>query len=327
MAPGARAQAESRGQPLRRFVALRGPSELADQSEQERLFTALLDRAKALCEERLAEDPDDLEATYLLGSTYGLRASFEVTVNHDTRGALSDAKEAWRLEKLVVTADPRYYDAYLTIGVYEYVTGSLPFYLRWIASLAGFRGSKSDGIVKIEAAARSGRTSWRDAKTVLSVIYAREERFEEALKLLRELAIAAPHNHVLRLNAAYCLSQLGRYPEAAESYAEALRVARPHARFRRADVRVLEARARLFGADPERAIGIARAVLEDLTLEEDVTTRARLVLAQALDSSGRREEALVQWQELARAKNVDGSKAMAKRALRTPWSVPAGKPR
>src|SRR5204862_607844 len=105
----------------------------------------------ALSEAQLAKDPEDLEATYLLGSTFGLRASFEVTVNHDTKGALADARQAWTLQKAVVTKDPRYYDAYLTIGVYEYITGSLPFYVRWIATLAGFRGSKPEGIVKIEA--------------------------------------------------------------------------------------------------------------------------------------------------------------------------------
>ena len=77
--------------------------------------------------------------------------------------------------------DPTYIDAQITIGLYEYVVGSLPLPIKVVAGATGYRGSKKKGLAMLEQVAKEGRWAQDDAKTVLVLLYTREKRFNDVL--------------------------------------------------------------------------------------------------------------------------------------------------
>jgi hypothetical protein len=59
--------------------------------------------------------------------------------------ALRDGSDAVDHHRAVLKLDPKYIDAQVTIGLYEYAVGSLPLPVKLLAGLTGFRGSKKKG--------------------------------------------------------------------------------------------------------------------------------------------------------------------------------------
>ena len=69
----------------------------------------------------------------------------------------------------------------------------------------GHRGSKKRGIATIERVAREGNWVKEDAKTLLIMLYKRENRFTDAVALGRELGAKYPRNYLYRLETAEAL--------------------------------------------------------------------------------------------------------------------------
>jgi tetratricopeptide (TPR) repeat protein len=168
-------------------------------------FRTLTREAKRLAEARLKVNPRDIEAIDALAAVAGLKASFEEAVERRHFAALRDGSEAVDRHREVLRLDPNYIDAQLTIGLYEYVLGSLPLPAKLLAGLTGARGSKRRGLAALEKVAREGRWSRDDAKSVLILLYTREKRFPEVLTLARELSAKYPRNYLFRLEAADAL--------------------------------------------------------------------------------------------------------------------------
>src|ERR1044071_5314953 len=99
---------------------------------------------------------------------------------------LRDANDAVGHHREVLKLDPKYIDAQITIGLYEYVVGSLPLPVKILAGATGYRGSKKRGLKMLEQVAAEGRWAQDDAKSVLILLYTREKRFAEVVKLTRE---------------------------------------------------------------------------------------------------------------------------------------------
>src|SRR5207237_7289935 len=93
--------------------------------------------AKQLAEARLKQNPRDTEALYFLGATQGLKASFEGAVERRFIAALRDGSDAVDKHRDVLKLDPNFNDARITIGMYDYILGGLPFPVRVLAGLTG----------------------------------------------------------------------------------------------------------------------------------------------------------------------------------------------
>ena len=74
----------------------------------------------------------------------------------------------------------------------------------------------------LEQVAKEGRWSQDDAKTVLILLYTREKRFEDVLKLTRELSAKYPRNYLLRLETADALVSLAGVKRKAKDTAAAV---------------------------------------------------------------------------------------------------------
>jgi len=133
-------------------------------------FRNLTRESRRLAEAKLKEDPKNVEALDFLANTEGLKASFEEAVERRHFAALRDGNDAVDHHREVLKLDPEYIDAQITIGLYEYVVGSLPLAIKIVAGATGYRGSKKRGLAMLEQVAKEGRWAQDDAKSVLTFV-------------------------------------------------------------------------------------------------------------------------------------------------------------
>ena len=295
-------------------------------------FRSLTREAKRLAEAKLKQDPKNIEALDFLANTEGLQAAFEEAVERRHFAALRDGNDAVNHHREVLKLDPNYIDAQLTIGLYEYVVGSLPLPVKILAGATGFRGSRKRGLTMLEQVAKEGRWSQDDAKTVLVLLYRREKRFADVLKLARELSAKYPRNYLLRLETADALVSLAGVKRKEKDLAAAVQAEKEaFATFdellRDRNVRDTAARALdlihfKYGEVLMTAGYHDRAAKEFLAAtrvdhaEAGLITMAHLYAARCFDVSGKRDEALAHYKEVLARPNVYDAHDEAKRGLR-----------
>ncbi|MFN8058768.1 MAG: hypothetical protein U0Q12_06340 [Vicinamibacterales bacterium] len=169
------------------------PPELAKR------FNDDIERALRLAERAAASHPDDAEALYQLGATVGLQASYVATVEGRVVGAFRAAKRAYDSHERVLALAPARKDAGLIVGTYRYLVATLSLPVRWLAYVAGFGGGKERGLALIEQAAASPNDAQSDARFALVLLYNRERRFDDALRVIGELERTYPRNRLLWL--------------------------------------------------------------------------------------------------------------------------------
>ena len=295
-------------------------------------FRNLTREARRLAEAKLKQDPKNIEALDFLANTEGLKASFEEAVERRHFAALRDGNDAVDHHREVLKLDPKYVDAQITIGLYEYVVGSLPLPVKILAGATGFRGSKKRGLALLEQVAKEGHWSQDDAKTVLILLYTREKRFDDVLKFTRELSVKYPRNYLLRLETADALVSLAGVKRKAKDTAGAVQAEKEaFATFdevlRDRNVRDTAARALdlihfkygealLIAGYNERAAKEFLAATKVEHAEAGLITMAHLYAARSFDVAGKREEALAQYKEVLARPNVYDAHDEAKKGLR-----------
>jgi tetratricopeptide (TPR) repeat protein len=305
-------------------------------------FRNLSREAKRLAEAKLKQDPKNLEALDFLANTEGLKAAFEEAVERRHFAALRDGNDAVNHHRDVLKLDPKYIDAQITIGLYEYVVGSLPLPIKVLAGVTGFRGSKKRGLSMLEQVAKEGRWAQDDAKTVLVLLYTREKRFADVLTLTRELSAKYPRNYLLRLETADALVALAGVKRKDKDLAGAVQAEKEaFATFdellrdrnaREAAVRALDLIHFKYGEVLLMAGQTDRAAKEFLSstkvehAEPGLVTMAHLYAARAFDASGKRDDALAQYKAVLSRPNVYDAHDEAKKGLRQAYKVEVQSP-
>ena len=184
-----------------------------------------IDRAIKAADARLKKNPNDIQALYSKGAANATLASFEGTIKRSYLTAARKAKAARDLHRDVLKLDPDFHDAEMTIGIYNYVVASAPRWARFTILFAlGISGDgKDEGIRQLESAVRNGKRVVTDAKSLLVVVYTREKRYEEALKLDSDLHNAYPRNFMYELSMASIQGKMNQWDVATETYQKILR--------------------------------------------------------------------------------------------------------
>ncbi len=299
-------------------------------------FRNLTRDAKRLSEARLKQYPGDIEALDFLAATAGLRASFLEAVERKHFAALREGSEAVDRHKDVLKLDPNYVDAELTIGIYEYVIGSLPLPVRLLVGITGARGSKKRGLERLERVAKEGRWAQDDAKSALLLLYTREGRFRDIVPIARELGAKYPRNYIFRLEEAKALiavaeeeRKANNLTAAAQAEKEALKTFEDllsDRALRDTVGRALDLVHFKFGEVLMTAGHADRAAKEFMTAtraehaDPGMVTMAHLYAARAYDVAGKRDEAVAQYQKVLDRPNVYAAHDQAKRGLREPYT-------
>jgi len=294
-------------------------------------FRNLTRQARTLAEAKLKQEPKNIEALDFLANTEGLKASFEEAVERRHYAALRDGNDAVDHHREVLKLDPKYIDAQITIGLYEYVVGSLPLPIKVLAGATGYRGSKKRGLAMLEQVAKEGRWAQDDAKSVLILLYTREKRFADVLTLTRELSAKYPRNYLLRLETADALVALAGVKRKEKDLAGAVQLEKESFAvfdelLRDRNVRDSAAGAfdlihfkygevLLLSGYNDRAAKEFLAATKVDRAEAGMVTMAHLFAARAYDAAGKRDEALAQYKTVLARPNIYDAHDEAKRGL------------
>lgn len=159
-------------------------------------------RTKQLSQARLRRDPRDVEALYFLGAAEGLEAAYSAAVERKFMSALRTGSSAVDHHRKVLELSPKFHDAELTIGLQNYVIGSLPLPLKLLAATVGVRGSKKKGLKELERVANDGAWGRDVARVLLIDLYKREKRWDDAISTARDLSQRFPRNYLFKLQLA-----------------------------------------------------------------------------------------------------------------------------
>src|SRR4051812_30589436 len=177
-------------------------------------FREAIEKAIALARQRIAHNAKDADAHYQLGAAIGLRASYSATVEGSVMAAFRAAREAYDEEETALDLQPQRKDAGLIIGTYRYIVATLSLPLRMVAYAAGFGGGKEKGLKQIEEAAAYSGENRTEARFALLLLYNREKRYDDALKVLGALREKYPRNRLLWLESGSTALRAGRAAEA-----------------------------------------------------------------------------------------------------------------
>ena len=194
----------------------------APTAQLDQAFHESIREALTLSEERLKARPEDADAHYQVGAAYGFLASYTATVEGRVLGSLGAARRAYREHERVLKLDPRRKDAGLVVGLYRYGVASLPAPLRLMAHLVGFGGGRERGLRMVEEAASYPSDVQSNALFTLLLLYNREARYDDALRVIEELQHRYPRNRLLWLEAGNTALRAGRFIEAKASLEEGL---------------------------------------------------------------------------------------------------------
>jgi tetratricopeptide (TPR) repeat protein len=282
-------------------------------------FNDAVEHASMLARARIGANPGDASAHYELGAAIGVRASYMATVDNSILSAFRAAKGAYEEHEKVLQLDPQRKDAGLIVGTYRYIVATLALPLRFVAYVAGFGGDKDKGLQLVEGAASYSGDNQEDARFALLLLYNRERRYDDALKLLATLRDRFPRNRLMWLESGSTSLRAGRAADAERFLSDGL------ARFAN------DARPRMFG---EPALwwykrGAARAALgrgvearadldKALTVEGRmwVQGRTHLELGKLAQKEGARKAAAEHFRAASRLCEDDNDKASADEARR-----------
>src|SRR5690349_13769115 len=155
-------------------------------------------RAKQLSEARLRKNPRDVDALYFLGAAEGLEAAYAAGVERKYMTALRTGSDAVDHHRKVLELSPQFIDAKLTIGLQDYVIGSLPLPVKMLAGTFGVHGSKKRGLNELEQVARDGHWGRDVARVLLVDLYKREQRWDDAIATARDLSTRYPRNKLFK---------------------------------------------------------------------------------------------------------------------------------
>jgi tetratricopeptide (TPR) repeat protein len=298
-------------------------------------FRNLTREARRRSEVRLKQNPKDVEALYWLGAVEGLKASFEEAVERRHFAALRDGNDAVDHHREVLKLDPNYIDAGVTIGLYEYVVGSLPLPIKLVAGITGFRGSKKRGLEMLERVAKEGTWASGDARSLLMVLYNREQRYTDVLTHARAQSAKYPRNYIFKLESASALvaqaevERKAKNTEAAnKAEREAFAIFEDLLRERSSGVsRVLDlihfkyGEVLLTAGEGNRAAKEFIAATKAERADPALVTMAHLNAARAFDLAGKRDDALSQYRQVLSRPNVFDAHDEARKGLRGPFRM------
>lgn len=168
-----------------------------DERIRAELFAAI-DKTRALSGEILKTRPNDTNALFAMSIAAGIQTDYLALVEKKQLGSLTYAKEAHKYAVRLLAIDSKFYDAYLTTGLSEYLLGSVPFFVKWFVKFEQAEGSKTVAVRNLELVTQNGRYFRPFAKVLLSIVHIREKRPMEAEKLLFDLNRQFPENPLFK---------------------------------------------------------------------------------------------------------------------------------
>jgi len=277
------------------------------------LAQAAIDRSEAV----LKRQPREVDALYFKGLAHGLIGSWEATVNRSFFSALRNGLKSYNIHRQVLELDPDYTDAHLTTGTYNYIVGSLPFFVKILAAIGGYHGSREEGLAELRRVVNQGRLARDDARVALLTFYPREKKYKETLEILDYFAGRYPRNYIFRLEMAGVLLTLNRPVESRRLF-ESM-ITDPSLNRVSDLVQFQYAEALVQMKAYSEALEHFQSVTRQPGAAAELVSQAHLGAGRMLDLLRRREEAKAEYRIVLGRGNVFDSHELAKEYLDKPY--------
>ena len=157
-------------------------------------FDQQLARANQLADSILEKSPLDPRALFVETLTNGLHADYAQMIEKRDFTGLQYTKVARRYADKLLTVAPQQYDAYLAVGLENYILGLKPAPVRWLLNMTGAQTNAVLGKQDMELAATKGHYLAPFAQLLLAVAALRDKDNAKARQLLSNLATEFPDN-------------------------------------------------------------------------------------------------------------------------------------
>jgi len=171
-----------------------GHEKLTPDPSAKQAFDGELAKSRQLADSELARSPDDCNALFAKVLDLGLEADYLALIEKRNVASLSYIKSGGMLAEKLISLDPSRYDAYLAVGVENYLLSLNPAPVRWILRMYGVETDKRYGIQELRLTAEKGHYLLPYARLLLAVAALRDRKPSEAAELLRGLAREFPNN-------------------------------------------------------------------------------------------------------------------------------------
>jgi hypothetical protein len=164
------------------------------QPDAERMkhFREAVARIRQLAASRQKSNPNDGEALFALTLAAGMESDASTILEKKHLEGLRRMKEANKYGKQLLTQHPDATDAYVALGIANYIIGSLNGGARFALWFDGVHGDKKLGMEQVAKTSENGRYLQPFAKIMLALAARREKQPALATKLLRELTEQYP---------------------------------------------------------------------------------------------------------------------------------------
>ncbi|HSM78764.1 MAG TPA: hypothetical protein VLT57_14100 [Bryobacteraceae bacterium] len=159
-------------------------------------FEDTLSKADRLVREARARSPEDTNATFAEILRMGLHADYLALIEKRYLASLTEMKAGRILAEQLVAAHPGFLDAFLAVGVENYMLSLKPAPIRWVLRMSGAQTDKEQGIEKLRLTASGGRFLRPYAKLLLAVAALRDDDRSRARSILGALAQEFPGNRL-----------------------------------------------------------------------------------------------------------------------------------
>jgi len=161
-------------------------------------FERALAQAQSLGDTALQRAPADENALLATVLRTGLHADYLALVDKRYLASLTELKQGRDIAGRLLTAHPDCYDAYVAIGVENYMLSLKPAPVRWLLRLGGAETDKDVGIANLRLTAEKGHYLMPYARLLLAVAALRDNNRPKARRTLASLAQAYPQNPLYR---------------------------------------------------------------------------------------------------------------------------------
>ncbi|HKM90884.1 MAG TPA: hypothetical protein VJX29_09720 [Candidatus Acidoferrales bacterium] len=157
-------------------------------------FRAAVSRAQKIGQARLDRDPRDPVGLLTMTMTNGMLADYTSLIEKRQLATLHLLGVSEGFAQRLLAVDPGQGDAYVALGVSNYILACLPAYKRFFLRMGGVHGDKGVGMRQLEQATASGHYLQPYAELLVALTSLREKRPQRAQALLAHLSAEFPEN-------------------------------------------------------------------------------------------------------------------------------------
>lgn len=119
------------------------------------VFLKFAELAQEKIDKVLDDDKDNYAVSYIAGNLSSFKAMAHAT-NDATVDAFWASKKAVSYYEQTLELNPKFYDAYLGLGLFDYAMSFVPDFLKWAVNLTGLSSDKARGLRYIKTAYKKG---------------------------------------------------------------------------------------------------------------------------------------------------------------------------